>query len=211
LPAGFTATASAFVSRTLGVSDLPPQCYGVLAGPRDMPETVFICADARADAWAYGGELAVHRAWGERFTGELAYTWSHTVERYRDGLTLPSPYDRRHVLIGSAGYALAAWQLGARGILYSGTPYLAFGNGERIAPYGGLRLPAFDRIDLRAARMWRLAHRRTLALVLEVLNATLSREEDRVDCGRPYTLDGSCVVSAHPLFVVPSVGLELTF
>jgi len=39
LPGAVTATASAFVTRTLGVSDLPAQCYAQLVGTRDIPET----------------------------------------------------------------------------------------------------------------------------------------------------------------------------
>jgi hypothetical protein len=59
--------------------------------------------------------------------------------------------------------------------------------------------------------MWRLRGDRTLSLVIDVLNASASRESDRIDCGPPIAPAGTCVPDPRPLFLIPSVGLDLTF
>jgi hypothetical protein len=74
------------------------------------------------------------------------------------------------------------------------------------APARRVRLPAFERIDLRAERRWQLDNGRSLSVVLDVLNATLSREHTGLRC-----TPSGCAVLDGPRFMLPSLGVEGSF
>jgi hypothetical protein len=217
LPAKINLTTTGFASSTQGMTDLSSSCYEQTTGTRTMPGPPrYLCADQPAHGIAYGGELLLRRSLSERVTGWLAYTLSRATESYtRPGssATVLSPFDRTHLLSVIGAYDLGAqWRAGARFLFYSGTPYLQFSSiGQRFSPIDGYRFPPFVRLDVRLEKRWTIAPDRWLALVFEVMNATLSRETDRLDCGPPYAPPGTCIASSSAAVTIPSVGLEAGF
>lgn len=212
LPAAFTASATGFGSLTRDLTDLPRTCDAIrttMAGPvtRD-------CGDARSTGVAYGVELALRRPLTERLAGWLSYTLSHATERYTDATgttTRPSAFDRTHVGSASLAYQLSAgWRTGARIVAYSGVPVRLPASDGGTEPARALRQPWFYRVDLRGERRWNLAQGRSISLVFDLLNATLSRERIRIGCGTAADPEAVCAVNGS-LFVVPSAGLEASF
>ena len=66
----------------------------------------------------------------------------------------------------------------------------------------------FVRLDVRVEKRWTLPETRSITLVFEVQNATLSRETDRLDYGPPFAAPGTCTASSSAPVTIPSVGLE---
>jgi hypothetical protein len=197
LPEGIVGTATLFASQTHALTDLARSCQRI--GIPGM-EPVSACGDAPSTGLAYGLELSLRRPMTERLGGWLAYTFSRASEETTTG-TLASPFDRTHVASAAITYQLTrSWRIGTRLTAYSGAPFVLPTTGAQI------RLPWFQRVDLRADRTWKLASGGSLAFVIDVLNATLSREQDRVMCDTT-----SCTIGAGNLFFVPSVGIEGTF
>jgi hypothetical protein len=217
LPAQMKLTATGFASSTQGMTDLPAICYEQTTGPRGMPgPPLYLCADQPANGVSYGAELLLRRSLTEKITGWLSYTLSRATESYTQpghGGTVLSPFDRTHVLSVIGAYELGArWRAGARFFFYSGTPYLQSSpNDQRFAPIEGYRFPSFVRLDVRVEKRWLLPRDRWISLVFEVVNATLSRETDRLDCGPPYAPPGTCRSSSSAPVTIPSVGLEAEF
>jgi hypothetical protein len=217
LPAKIVLTSTVFASSTRGMTDLPSTCYEQATGTRAMPGPPrYLCADAPAKGVSYGVELMLRRPLTERMTGWVSYSLSRATESYTppgQTSTVLSPFDRTHVLSVIGAYDLGAhWRAGARFYLYSGTPYLQFTTaGQRFAPVGDYRFPPFVRLDVRVEKRWMLGSERWLSLVFEVINATLSRETDRLDCGPPYAAPGTCAASSRAPVTIPSVGLEAQF
>jgi hypothetical protein len=150
----------------------------------------------------------------ERLAGWLSYTLSRTTERTSDTAgtqtTLLSTFDRTHVGSASVAYQISAgWRAGARIVAYSGAPFLVPARADGTVPAHPFRLPWFERVDLRGERRWKLAHDRSISLVFDVLNATLSREYNGVTCNTEATV--TCTPRAGGLFVVPSIGVEGSF
>jgi len=215
MPGAVTASVTGFASVTYGLTDLPRKCGMLRTGTPDMPGPVVTdCGDATSTGTAYGVELSLRRPLTERLAGWLSYTLSRATEAYAGATgarTLLSSFDRTHVASASLAYQISAgWRAGARIVAYSGAPFLTPSSPNGPAPYQ-FRLPWFERVDLRAERRWSLAHGRSISLVLDLLNATLSRERTSVTCGSPTApLDTACTVHAGNLFVVPSIGIEGT-
>lgn len=212
LPAEMSLTATAFGSWTKGMSDLPAQCSRMTT----EGQMLLVCADQRVDGLAYGLEVSLKRSLTSRLAGWLSYTLSRSTERYvhsASNHTVLSPFDRTHLLSAVAAYDLGArWRAGARFSYYSGTVYSEFSNGQRIEPLGHYRLPAFARVDARLEKRWLLGQDRSIALVAEVHNATLSRDYNALICAAPPALVSTCrPYSSVPLVVLPSLGVEATF
>jgi outer membrane receptor protein involved in Fe transport len=215
LPSAFTATMSGFGSRTYDLSDLTEQCGSVRSGPSMMVGPVDECDDLRSTGTAYGLELSLRRPLTERIAGWLSYTLSSATRRYSDASgdhDVPSSFDRRHVASASMATELGAgWRAGARVLVYSGLPYSRPARPDLAIAAASFRLPWYYQVDLRGERRWDLGQHRSLALVLDLLNATFSRQRDSVTCGSPIDPSGACTVRDGSLFVVPSVGVEGSF
>jgi outer membrane receptor protein involved in Fe transport len=199
LPEGMVGTATVFASQTHALTDLRRSCQAMLLGPPEgMPPGTADCGDRRTTGLAYGLELSLRRPLTARLGGWLGYTFSRATED--DGsVTLHSPFDRTHVASASLAYQVSShWRAGARLTAYSGAPFLISATQE-------IRLPWYERVDLRADRTWTLRGGSSIALVFDVLNATLSRDHDSVVC------NPTCSARAGSLFFVPSVGVEGTF
>jgi hypothetical protein len=122
----------------------------------------------------------------------MAYTLSRSVRDLGEG-DVPSSVDRTHVINAAGSVRVGrGWTLGSRLLFYSGAP-------RQPRPMGGAipREPPFYRLDLRAEKGWLVGKATALSLVLEVMNATLTKD----------TFGG------EPLgpIVIPSVGLEARF
>jgi outer membrane receptor protein involved in Fe transport len=162
--------------------------------------------DTRTRGKAYGLELLFHRDLSRRLGGFLAYTLSRSERSSPLGIGhIPSSFDRTHVLNAALGYDLGAnFRAGGRFVFYTGNPSFASITGVSL---GGERLPAFHRLDLRLEKRWPFGVAGGFsALVLEVLNTTLSKEVVSRDC------DGlSCHEQAIGPVTIPSLSFEGRF
>ena len=212
LPAEISLRVTAFGSWTKGMSDLPTECNSRTSNG----QTQQFCADGPVDGTAYGGELWLRRSLSKRLTGWLSYTLSRSTERYvrsTSDHTVFSPFDHTHVLSAVAAYDFGRhWRAGARLVYNSGSVYSQLSNGQRIQPFGEYRLPAFGRVDVRLEKRWVLGQERSIALVAEMLNATLSRDYNTLSCSQPDADPSSCrPYSSVALVVIPSLGVEASF
>lgn len=189
---------------------------------------------------SYGVELMVRRKLGDRLFGWLAYTLSRT-ERWTPGYAVyPFAYDKTHILNAVASYELGDSWTFALGIHWNtGDPYdpkyLVYLPAGTPLPsdgrYGGVvcnpvtsgpipcwipktplsgRLPPFFRVDARVEKRWTY-DRYTMALYLDVLNATGSSEVLSRDYGFDYPSGAPKVTDTSVPVVVPMLGLRGSF
>jgi hypothetical protein len=192
--------------------------------PGNAPPPPFVCPDSEGGlGHAYGLELQVRRSLSHRLSGWLSYTLSRatrdahfvTATGSEVEATVPSEGDHTHVLNAALTYELGwGWRLGGRFVFFTGSPYSNLDGNVPIPPYNGERYPPFFRLDLRGEKRWTLGPHSTLALILEVQNATLSRQVFGLDCQGDMTPDTStlnCKPAPSGPITLPSVGLEATF
>lgn len=158
--------------------------------------------DERALGSSTGMELSVHRRLTRRLGGYLAYTLSRSSRSFKQ-YRLPSSFDRTHVMNLAASYDFGrGYKAGGRIVFYTGIPqknYLA--DGTTLS--GTRRLSPFFRIDGRLEKKWNVGEAGWLSVVLEVLNATLSKEVLSEEC-----YEGYCREEAIGPVTIPSLGLE---
>jgi hypothetical protein len=222
LPADFTATLTGFLSGWSGLTDLTAGCVQLSPpdGPRRCPD------DQPVHGQAYGLELLVRRPLSKRLTGWLSYTLSRSTREAHyisssgseATATIVGDYDRTHVLHVMGAYDLGrSWRLGARVVLYTGSPYsdnFAQGRGAPLPPLHDKRYPPFYRVDVRLEKRWSLGKERSVAFVAEVQNVTLSKEARAFDCSTTQIGSAnstSCVVSELGPITLPSIGVEAFF
>jgi hypothetical protein len=141
------------------------------------------------------------RSLAEGLGGFIAYTLSRS-ERSFGAVRGPSGFDRPHVLNAAVGYGFGnGYRAGLRSVVYSGTPVeVAYAEVARAPPRG----PAFFRLDVRFDKRWSVGEAGAfVALVLEVQNATLSREVFRRACNA-----FACKDEVLGPITLPSLGLE---
>jgi TonB family protein len=209
IQATITAFHSAFFNMTDALGTAPPTAS-------DFSQS-FV---QRVVGSGTGLEVTVRRRLTRKLGGFLSYTLSRSnrdiEQRYFTqndppkvdffAHSVPSSFDRTHVFNLALGYDFGrGYRAGARLVVYSGYPYAAH------APQPGVdsaldtkRLPAFYRLDARLEKKWTIGKSSWLALVLEVQNATLSKEVvSRVcDPGVP------CTDTTIGPVTIPSIGLE---
>ncbi len=221
LPADFTATLTGFLSGWSGLTDLTANCVQL------SPDGPYACPDDHpVHGQAYGLELLVRRPLSKRLTGWLSYTLSRSTREAHyltssgsdATATIVGDYDRTHVLNAMGAYDLGRrWRLGARFVLYTGSPYSDSyppGQGSPLPPLNDRRFPPFYRVDVRLEKQWSFGKERFIALVAEVQNVTLSKEARAYNCSG--TQIGSinsttCGVSYLGPITLPSVGVEAFF
>jgi hypothetical protein len=159
--------------------------------------------DTRTRGQAYGMELMFHRDLTRRLGGFLSYTLSRS-ERYTPYGRIAAAFDRTHVLNAVLAYDLGQrWRAGGRLVFYTGNPELSFVNLPTDR-----RLPPFYRLDVRMEKRWPIGDSGAFwALVLEVLNTTLSQEVVARECNP----DGSCEDQAIGPVTIPSIAFEGRF
>jgi hypothetical protein len=192
LPWSTMATVSVFHNVFLDMTDALSEAPA-FALPHEVPRT---------QGSGKGLELYLRRSLARRIGGFLSYTFSRTT-RSHGASNEAAAFDRTHVLSMALGYDFGGgWRGGTRLSYHSGAPLFIRGAGNlggghmpaRDEQGEVIRDPGFYRLDVRFEKKWALTERAWLALVLEVVNATLKSEV--VHGGRliPVTL--------------PSIGLE---
>jgi hypothetical protein len=231
LPAEITATAGGFFTRFSGLTDLTASCFqdepGV-TGPRGPGPQVppYVCPNnAPVSGRSYGLELLVRTPVSKRLSGWLSYTLSRSTRKAHFGTsaggdtvaTVPSEFDRTHVLNTSLSYDLGRrWRVGGRFLFYTGTPYSNLDGAWPVPPYNAFRNPNFYRVDFRLEKRWRLGQTGSIAWVLEGQNVTLSKEVTGLgkDCdgmGTPQGGTTTCKQSEVGPITIPSMGVEAYF
>jgi TonB family protein len=213
LPEDVRATAAVFWNAFFDMTD----GLGTARASADNFDPAF---GQRANGTSYGMELTVHRRLTKKLGGFISYTLSHSnrityrpyvlsiVPRPRLATlrtNTPSSFDRTHVFNTALSYDIGrGFRAGARVVLYSGYPVVFAGSPPNGIPIvTNDRLPPFFRLDLRAEKKWTIAQKYWLSLVLEVQNATLSKEVLGVSCE-----DGQCTNETIGPVTIPSLGLE---
>lgn len=165
---------------------------------------------------AVGLELGLRRKITKRLSGLLSYTLSRS-ERIADGRRFLSAYDRTHVVNAVASWDVGAgWRLGGRFVLYTGTPVSPPEPAHAAQAVGRPpeRTPPFLRVDVRVEKRWTFGRHGFVAVVLEGLNATLSREVTGYRCGTALVLPDrpaptpACRERIIGPVAVPSLGVE---
>jgi TonB family protein len=231
LPADVTLTASGFYSQWWSLTDLSVSCFQLeLANdPMPMPAPFvppYVCPNNQpVHGRAYGVELLLRRPFTKRLSGWLSYTLSRatreahfiTTSGADDVATVPSEFDRTHVLNVVLGYDLGRhWTIGGRFLFYTGTPYSQLEGSLPVPPYNAYRTPAFHRVDFRLEKRWRVGKSGSIAFVLEGQNITLRKEISGLgtDCEGNRSEQGAttdCELSTIGPLSIPSVGVEAFF
>jgi hypothetical protein len=235
LPGEITVTATGFLSLWTGMTDLTASCIQIMppttpAQPNPNapppPPAPFVCPDDQpVDGHAYGGELLVRRPLSRRVTGWLSYTLSRSTREAHfvtpsggiAAATVPSEFDRTHVLNAIVATELGRrWRLGGRLVFYSGAPYSDLSGNVPVPPYNAYRSSPFFRVDVRLEKRWPLGKDRSIALVIEGLNVTLSQEETTLGmrCEGTMTPQGGttqCTLGKVGPLTIPSIGVEAFF
>jgi hypothetical protein len=168
LPDATTASVSLFDNVFLNMTD-------VFQLPTNGNATIY---EPRTLGSARGLEVYVRRRMTRRLGGFVSYTLSRSTRTYNN-VTLPSAFDRTHVLNVAAAVDLGrGWRAGARFTFYTGAPTP---DGQSATVTGiptilPLRDPAFYRLDLRLEKRWTLQRSRWISFVAETLNTTLHKE-----------------------------------
>ncbi|WP_437969981.1 TonB-dependent receptor [Sorangium sp. So ce260] len=208
LPEDITATVSVFHNAFFNMTD----ALGSLT--LGSVEDAFTL---RALGAATGVELSAHRRLTRRVGGFASYTLSRSTRSI--GRTRQvSSFDRTHTANVALTYDLGrGYRAGGRFVFYSGLPQKV--GGATLPPLGGVpggsgplaggeprweRLPPFFRLDVRLEKRWTIGKSGWLALVLDVLNATMSKES------MPGMCDAfsSCEPTEFGPVTVPNFGLE---
>jgi TonB family protein len=191
LPDGMTASATLFHNAFYDMTDTLGAATGV---PGGVGRSIFL--PQRSEGQGMGLELYLHRRLTKRIGGIFTYTLSRST-RTVGTATFPSAFDRTHVVNGVVTYDLGrSWRAGTRVVFYTGVPKTVPSRGLILPPPPGNpdRDPGFFRVDLRLEKRWTVGKKGWLSFVLELLNATLSKETVASRAIGPVT--------------IPSIGLE---
>jgi TonB family protein len=155
----------------------------------------------RSRSHSYGTEITLSRSLTRQLGGFASYTLSRSERKIGD-VKGPSGYDRRHVASAALSYDFGGgWRGGARGAFYSGIPVRV---GDPKVATDPPRTPPFWRVDTRGEKRWTIGNSGAyLAVVLEVLNATLN---DEVVSSRCYAY--GCREERLGPITLPSIGVE---
>ncbi len=154
---------------------------------------------------AYGLELGARGALSRNMFFLASYTLSRATRRV-GGEVLPSAYDRTHVAHAALLYDLGnGWRAGVRHVFYSGFPADESGPGHAPSAHPD-RVRPFYRLDVRASKRWAFGERGWISLVLDLQNATLSKEVFDVDCE-----ERGCTPRTLGPLTIPGLALEAGF
>ncbi len=211
LPSDVSATAGVFHNAFYNLNDALGTAQIELV---DIERSDTLLAKSRGSA--HGLELGLRRKLTQRVGGLVSYTLSRS-DRTANGARFVSSYDRPHVLTAALSVDLGrGWRTGARYVTYAGIPMRpakpAFP--EQVVGVPPERTPAFHRVDLRIEKRWSIGRTGYVSLVLEALNATLSREVTGYACSTAIQLPGAtaatpgCQARVIGPVTVPSLGVE---
>ena len=222
LPADVVVTATGFLSRWSGLTDLTEMCVQTGDPPLNEPPPYQCPSNQLVEGHAYGLELLARRPLSKRVTGWLSYTLSRSIRDAHfitpaggdDLVTVPSEADRRHVLNAILAYEPGRrWRFGARFLFYTGAPYSQTEGAIAVPPYNAYRDPHFFRLDVRVEKRWSIGKSGSIALVVEGLNVTLSTETSgqALDCMGSPGASTQCSRETIGPITIPSVGVEAVF
>ncbi len=168
--------------------------------------------------FAYGAEVMLKLLRDARWMGWLAYTISRSERRAlpEDDLRL-FEYDQTHVLSALASYRPGGgWEVGARVRYVTGDPYTAIGGGYfdadagdygpvDLLPLYSARYPEFFSLDVRVEKRFRILRDSTLAVYLDIMNATNKRNVESLT----YSFDYGATSSVGGLPILPTLGVRL--
>lgn len=158
---------------------------------------------------AFGVELGARGALRRNIFFLTSYTLSRAT-RTREGRTVPSAYDRTHILHVALLYDLGNnWRAGVRHVFYSGFPADEAAAGRPPSEHPE-RVRPFYRVDVRVSKRWKLGQRGYIGLALDMLNATLAKEVFDVTCDGGAG-DGACTPRSIGPITIPSLSLEAGF
>lgn len=163
----------------------------------------------RSPTQAWGLELSLNRKLTERVGGFVSLTLQRSIigstERTEERV---SPFDRTYVLhVGASADLGHGVRAGARFLTYRGWP--DEGEADRTSRLPKGRLPPFIRLDARLEKRWTLRQARYIAVVLEGLNVTASKEIVGRSClPGPSGVTRRCQDDVIGPIVVPSLGVE---
>ncbi|WP_104986966.1 TonB-dependent receptor domain-containing protein [Sorangium cellulosum] len=208
LPEDITATATVFHNAFFNMTD------ALGAGGLDTADNAFTL---RALGSATGMELSAHRRLTRRLGGFMSYTLSRSTRSHGRTKQVTS-FDRTHVANLALSYDFGrGYRAGGRLLFYSGLPQRL--DAPRLPPISGVpggveptadapprweRLPPFFRLDVRLEKRWSIGKSGWLSLVLEVLNATLSKESTPGVCD----VSSPCEPNEFGPLTIPSLGVE---
>jgi TonB-dependent receptor-like protein len=153
----------------------------------------------------YGVEIGARGALRRNMFFVLSYTLSRAT-RTRDGLTIPSAYDRTHVAQAALLFDLGRGvRAGFRHVFYSGFPADEVGP-DRLPSEHPDRTRPFYRLDVRLSKRWKVGTKGYVELALDLQNATLSKEVFDVACDK----NGCTPRTIGPL-TIPTLALEAGF
>ncbi|WP_437940280.1 TonB-dependent receptor domain-containing protein [Sorangium sp. So ce341] len=208
LPADINATVSVFHNAFFNMTD----ALGAVGF-----ESIDRAFTLRALGAATGVELSAHRRLTKRIGGFASYTLSRSTRSIGRSRQVTS-VDRTHVANAALTYDFGrGYRAGGRFVFYSGLPQRV--GGVTLPPGSGVpgglgsaagaeprweRLPPFFRLDVRLEKRWSIGKSGWLAVVLDVLNATMSKEN------MPRMCDAfePCEPTEFGPVTVPSLGLE---
>ena len=229
LPAEIVLTATGFLSRWSGLTDLTAMCFQPLPGstgsqPTTGEDPPYQCPNNQpVSGRAYGLELLVRRPLAKRLSGWLSYTLSRSTREAHfltpaggDAVaTVASEGDHTHVLNAVVAYELGRrWRAGGRFVYFTGSPYSRTDGTVPVPPYNGLRYPPFYRVDVRVEKRWSLGRSGSIAFVVEGQNVTLSKEwagTCRIMGSPQMTSTADCTPDTIGPITLPSVGVEAFF
>lgn len=176
---------------------------------------------------ARGVELILERRAGRFLSWSASYAYAVAEETLADGQTIPRMRDQRHTFCLDATYTPSPrWQFSAVWRYHTGWPTTGL-NYSRVTLAGGgtaivgdlgplyaLRLPTYQRLDLRAQRRIQL-QRGTLRVYLDMFNAFSRRNTINYTYQLSLDAGNQLVVTRHDgdslLPVLPSVGATWDF
>ncbi len=150
----------------------------------------------------YGLELGARGALRRDMFFVFAYTLSRAT-RTRAGHTVPSAYDRTHVVQAALLFDLGRGvRAGFRHVFYSGFPADEVTEGREPSAHPDRTRP-FYRLDVRLSKRWKVGARGYVELALDLQNATLSKEVFDVSCDAK-----GCTPRPIGPLTIPTLALE---
>lgn len=160
---------------------------------------------SRSTGDAYGFELSARGALSRRMFFLASYTLSRAT-RTQGGRTVPSAFDRTHVLHAALLYDLGnGYRGGLRHVFYSGFPAEEAGPGSVLHEHPARVLPFF-RFDARLSKHWKVGTRGYVDFSIDLQNATLAQETFDVACE-----NNRCTPRKLGPITIPGLALEAGF
>lgn len=157
---------------------------------------------SRSTGDAYGLEISARGPLSRNMFFLGSYTLSRST-RTQHGTTVPSAFDRTHVLHAALLFQLGnGYRGGLRHVFYSGFPAEEAGPGSSLSEHPDRVLPFF-RFDARFSKHWKVGTRGYVDFSIDLQNATLARETFDIACE-----NNRCTPRRLGPITIPGLALE---